>query len=134
MFWSSCCLLREGLRVEGPVQSKLPQERNGWVRLSAISLCLKRLVSSQIIAARTLKAASDGTLNCWKRDGISPATSLPHLALLENSYRVLESAFNLLLFLTGHLLPIVRYLLWRTSGVCVRHRLRKRLDGISLSQ
>src|SRR5439155_22251048 len=34
---------------EGPVQSKLPQERSGWVRLSGISLCLKRLVSRQIV-------------------------------------------------------------------------------------
>jgi len=37
---------------EGPVQSKLPQERSGWVRLSGTSLCLKRLVSSQPIAGR----------------------------------------------------------------------------------
>src|SRR6266566_8184433 len=34
---------------EGPVQSKLPQERNGWVRLSGTTLHLKRLVSSQIV-------------------------------------------------------------------------------------
>src|SRR2546427_7320396 len=34
---------------EGPVQSKLPQERSGWVRLSERSLSLKRLVSRQIV-------------------------------------------------------------------------------------
>src|SRR5438128_10044494 len=38
-----------GPGAEGPVQSKLPQERSGWVRLSGISLCLKRLVSRQIV-------------------------------------------------------------------------------------
>src|SRR5437899_572307 len=40
---------RGELGVEGPVQSKLPQERSGWVRLSGTSLCLKRLVSRQIV-------------------------------------------------------------------------------------
>src|SRR5438552_10851174 len=39
------CFFREA----GRVQSKLPQERSGWVRLSERSLSLKRPVSRQIV-------------------------------------------------------------------------------------
>jgi len=35
--------------LKGRVQSKLPQERSGWVRLSGISLCSKRLVSIKLL-------------------------------------------------------------------------------------
>ena len=49
-----------GLGAEGPVQSNHCERTGRRVRLSGITLHLKRLVSSQIIAGRALNAQSDG--------------------------------------------------------------------------
>jgi hypothetical protein len=48
----SCCFASYLCRLgaEGPVQSNHCEGKGWWVRLSGISLCLRRLVSRQIIA------------------------------------------------------------------------------------
>jgi len=50
MFWISCCLLREGLRVEGPgsVETTAGEEWVGTAERER-SLSLKRPVSRQIV-------------------------------------------------------------------------------------
>ena len=50
MFWISCCLLYVRAGSRGLAKSNHCEEKGRRVRLSGISLCLKRLVSSQIIA------------------------------------------------------------------------------------
>ena len=49
MFWISSCLLRVRAGNRGPVQSNHCEGTGRRVRLSGTRLCLKRLVSSQII-------------------------------------------------------------------------------------
>src|SRR5437016_1965240 len=46
--WISQCLLVCGLGAEGPVQSNHCERRSRQVRLSRVSLCSKRLVSTEI--------------------------------------------------------------------------------------
>src|SRR5438132_11099910 len=46
--WISQCLLVCGLGAEGPAQSNHCERRSRQVRLSGVSLCSKRLVSTEI--------------------------------------------------------------------------------------
>src|SRR5438552_10217123 len=60
MFWVSCCLLREGLRVEGPgsVETTAGEE---WVGTAERDKSmLKTAGVNQIIAGRTLDACQTG--------------------------------------------------------------------------
>ena len=52
-----------GLGAERPVHSNHCEEGSEWLRLNAVSLFLKRLVSSQIIAGSALNGPSDGAFS-----------------------------------------------------------------------
>src|SRR6266700_6738603 len=60
--------LVESWEPRGRVQSNHCERTGRRVRLSGTSLCLKRLVSSQIIAGRTLNAVSDGAFAATHHD------------------------------------------------------------------
>jgi hypothetical protein len=59
-----------GLRAEGSVQSNHCEEKRRRVRLSGITIHLRRLLSRQIAALYTLNAASDGVLSVTTHDGL----------------------------------------------------------------
>jgi hypothetical protein len=87
-----------GLEVEGPVQSNHCEgTEGGRVRLSGISLCLKRLMSRQIAGLHTLKAASDGAFvaTCVTACALTMAQSAPlsgpvRCVLTERSWVLLD--------------------------------------------
>src|SRR5437773_4659143 len=95
MFWISCCLLREGLRVEGP----------GSVETTAGEETAERdksmLKTAGVKANRTLDAVSDGRFRCGHAHERSRGTADHHLSCTEQSGR--KKSDNILFRL--HILP-----------------------------